>query len=77
MRCLPITGYGADATPINWILAMSDTSESYLPTVQELDELAKALAKFVWDDERSSYGYAYQQESHRLPAFVHLGTAKK
>jgi hypothetical protein len=35
-----------------------------------LDELAKALGRFVWHDERSFYPYPWTQERHRYPGFI-------
>ena len=49
---------------------MSADFVRHSPSVEALDELAKALVKFVWHDESSSYLHPWAQERHRLPGFV-------
>ena len=49
---------------------MSPDIDRRRPSLAQLDELAKAVGRFVWHDERSFYPYPSTQEQHRYPGFI-------
>ncbi|MGP0067233.1 MAG: hypothetical protein ACLQGP_27020 [Isosphaeraceae bacterium] len=45
------------------------------PTLEQLRELVKALERFLYHDEQSSFSVPRAQESHRLPGFLRVADA--
>ena len=45
------------------------------PSLEQLRELAKALERFLWHDESSSFPVPRAQEAHRLPGFLRVADA--
>ncbi|WP_165227599.1 5'-methylthioadenosine/S-adenosylhomocysteine nucleosidase family protein [Aquisphaera insulae] len=43
-----------------------------MPPLEQLEELAKALTRFLWHDESSFFAVPRAQEAHRLPGFLRV-----
>jgi hypothetical protein len=51
---------------------ISEDTRHFEPTLQQMEELVRALEQFVWHDGRSFFDAPWAQEKHRLPGFVRV-----